>query len=68
MIAHVYVEWRCTSATEFKFHELAAQFEQVTEDSDEAEAIREGIKSLPGFPHQAPADSDFLFVITDVQN
>jgi len=65
---HTFFEWRCTAATQFKFYELVHQFEQVTEDSDDAEAIIEGIKSLPGFPIHAPAGSDFVLVVTDVQN
>ena len=65
---NVFVEWRCTAATQFKFLELINEYEQVTEDSDAAEAIREMIKSLPNYPHQAPVDSDFLLVTTDFQN
>ena len=68
MIAHIYVEWRLTTATKFQFMELIHHYDQVEEDSDEAEAIKEGIKSLPGFPHTAPIDSDFLLVVTDTQN
>ena len=63
-----FVEWRLTSATQFKFYELINEYEQVEEDSDDAEAIREMIRSLPGFPHQAPMDSDFYFEVTDFQN
>ena len=68
MIAHIYVDWRLTSATKFQFMELINMYEQVEEDSDEAEAIKESIKSLPGFPVTAPIDSDFLLVVTDTQN
>lgn len=63
--AHTYVEWRLTKATEFRFRELYHQYTQVDEDSDEAQAIVEMIKSLPGFPVQAPMESDFLFIRTD---
>ncbi len=63
-----YVEWRCTAATKFRFMELINEYEQVDEDSEEAEVIREGIKSLPNFPAQAPIGSDFLIEITDVQH
>lgn len=68
MIAHIYVEWRMTSATNFRLSELGHMLDQVEEDSNAAEAIKESIKSLPGFPHQAPIGSDFLLVVTDVQN
>ncbi len=68
MIAHIYVEWRLTSAVKFQFMELINMYDDVDEDSDDALAIRESIKSLPGFPHTAPIDSDFLLVVTDTQN
>ena len=67
-IMHTYVEWRLTSATKFKFLELMNQYEQVDEDSDEAEAIVESIKSLPGYPVQAPVGSDILLEVTDIMN
>ena len=63
-----YIEWRLTQATKFRFHELINQYEQMDPESDAAFAIREGIKSLPGYPHQAPLDSDILLVVTDVQH
>jgi hypothetical protein len=65
---HTYIIWPLTSATKFRFLELIHQYEQVSEDSDEAEAIREMIKSLPNFPHQAPDMSDILLEVTDIQN
>ena len=68
MQANVYVEWRLNSATKFKFYELIHQYEQVSEESDEAEAVREMIRSLPGYPTQAPDMSDILLVVTDVQH
>jgi hypothetical protein len=68
MQAHVYSEWRLTSATKFRFLELVHQYEQVEEDSDAAEAIRQTIKSLPNYPTSAPTDGDILLVVTDVQH
>lgn len=68
LVARTYVEWRLTAGTKFKFLELIKEYEQVPEDSDEAEAVREMIRSLPGFPYQAPVDSDFELVVTDIQN
>jgi hypothetical protein len=67
-VVRTYVEWRLTSGTQFRFYELINEYEQVDEDSDEAEALRDMIRSLPGFPHQAPVGSDFVFVVTDFQN
>ena len=63
-----YVQWRCTAATKFRFMELINEYEQVEEDSDEAEVIREGIESLPGFPSQAPIGSDFIIEVTSVMH
>jgi hypothetical protein len=68
MKGHIYVEWRMSSATKFRFLELINQYEQVPEDSDEAEAIREMIRSLPNYPHQAPTGSDILLEVTDIAN
>jgi hypothetical protein len=65
---NVFVEWRVTAATQFKFLELIHEYEQVDENSDEAEAIREMIKSLPNYPRSAPVDSDIRLVVTDLQN
>ena len=64
----IFVEWRCTAATQFKFLELINEYEQVGEDSDDAEAIREMIKSLPNYPRSAPIGSDIRLVVTDLQN
>ena len=68
MLIHSYVEWRLTSSTKFKFQELIHEYEQVLEDSDEAEAIKEMIKSLPNYPSAAPVGSDILLVVTDTMN
>jgi len=68
MIGHIWVDWRLTTAIKFQFMELINMYDQVEEGSDEAEAIKESIKSLPGFPVTAPIDSDFLLVVTDTQN
>jgi len=65
---NVFIEWRLTSATHFRFMELIHQYEQVHEDSDDAQAIVESIRSLPGYPLTAPAGSDIRLVVTDVQN
>ena len=65
---HTYIEWPLTSATKFRFLELINHYEQVAEDSDAAEAIKEGIRSLPGYPHLAPDESDILLVVTDTMN
>jgi hypothetical protein len=67
-IVRTYIEWRCTSATEFKFRELYHEYTQVDEDSDDAEALKEMIKSLPNYPHHAPIGEDILLVVTDLQN
>ena len=68
MIMHTYVEWRLTSATKFRFLELINEYEQTLEDSDDAIAITEGIRSLPGYPHEAEVGSDILLVVTDIMN
>ena len=68
MRVRVSAEWRLTSATQFRFLELINQYEQVHEDSEEAAAICEDIKSLPGYPLAAPVGSDILLVVTDTQN
>ena len=67
-LMHTYIEWPLTSATKFRFLELIHEYEQVEEDSDAAEALREGIRSLPGYPHGAPDMSDILLVVTDVMH
>ena len=66
--AHVYVIWSMTSATRFRLEELFEQYCEAEEDSDEAEAITGAIRSLPGFPHQAPIGSDFLYEVTDTHH
>jgi len=63
-----YVEWRLTSATKFNFLELINEYEQVDEDSDEAEAIRDMMQTLPGYPTGCPEESDILLVVTDIQH
>jgi len=68
MTIRTFVEWRLTSATQFRFKELMHHYGEAVEDSDEAQAIVEDIKSLPGFPLQAPEDSDIELVVTDFQN
>ncbi len=68
MIAHVYVEWRLTQSTKFNFLELIQAYEEVEEDSDDAQAIRESIRSLPNYPQAAPEGSDILLVVTDTQH
>jgi hypothetical protein len=67
-IIHTSWEWRLTSATKFKFLELIHEYEQVDDDSDEATALKEMIKSLPNYPHHAPIGEDILLVVTDLQN
>ena len=67
-LMHVYIDWDLTAATKFKFLELINEYEQVDEDSDAAEAIKEAIRSLPGYPQQAPIDSDIYLNVTDVMN
>ena len=68
MIAHTYVEWRLTSQTKFKFLELINMYEDVEEDSPEAEGVREMIRTLPNYPIAAPVGSDILLVVTDLQH
>lgn len=68
MLMHSYVEWRLTSATRFRFMELIHEYDQVLEDSDDAEALKEMIKSLPNYPSAAPVGSDILLVVTDMMN
>jgi hypothetical protein len=65
---NVFVEWRVTSATHFRFLELINEYEQTMEGSDDAFAITEGIRSLPGYPTTAPVGSDIQLVITDKQH
>ena len=63
----IYVDWNLTQATKFKLEELYAQYGEMEEGSDDSLAIVESIKSLPGFPHGAPVDSDFYLNVTDKQ-
>jgi hypothetical protein len=62
------VEWRVSKATNFRFLELMHEYEQTLEGSDDAFAITEGIRSLPGYPTKAPVGSDINVVVTDLQN
>lgn len=62
------IEWRMTSATKFRFHELILLLEDTIEDSDEAEAIKESIKSLPGFPDTGDENVHIQLEVTDVQH
>ena len=63
----IYVEWPLTQATKFQFLELLSLYGEMHEDDPEAQNVVEQIKSLPGFPTNAPIDSDFLLVVTDKQ-
>ena len=67
-IVQTFWQWRVTKATKFKFLELINEYEQVGENSDDAEAIREMIRSLPNYPNHLPLDEDIELVVTDIQH
>ena len=67
------IEWRMTGATQFRFQELMLMLQDTDEDSEDYVAIRESIKSLPGYPHHPTGDLDpdsvhIMIMVTDVQN
>jgi hypothetical protein len=63
----IYIEWPLTQATKFQFLELYSLYSELSDGDPETQVIEEQIKSLPGFPVNAPIDSDFLLVVTDKQ-
>jgi hypothetical protein len=63
----IYIEWPLTQATKFQFLELMSLYGEMNEDDPDTLTVIEQIKSLPGFPVNAPIDSDFLLVVTDKQ-
>jgi hypothetical protein len=64
----IYIEWRLTANTKFRFEELIDQYEQCFDGSEAQSAITEEIKRLPGYPIAAPPETDFLLVVTDRMN
>lgn len=51
--------WRLPSWANDRFGELVIRIEDLPSDSEEAYAIRDEIRSLPGFPLQA-TEHDFI--------
>lgn len=61
---HIYIEWRVNAQTESRFFELMSQYDELTDDDPARDGIVEEIRRLPGFPANAPIDSDFLLIPT----
>jgi hypothetical protein len=59
--------WPLTQATKFQFLELYSLYSEIADGDPEGEIIVDQIRSLPGFPLNAPIDSDFELVVTDKQ-
>jgi hypothetical protein len=65
---HIYIEWRLTQATKFKFEELIHHLDELIDEDPEYLGMVDQIRSLPGYPVNAPHDSDILLVVTDLMN
>jgi hypothetical protein len=66
--ATLYIEWPITSATKFKFFELMSLYDEMDDADPEVWGLVDQIRSLPGYPNNAPPDSDILLVVTDHVN
>jgi hypothetical protein len=53
-------EWRLPQWAEFRFLELVHDLSELPEESDEAAALRDEIRSLPGFPAEA-SEHDLIY-------
>ena len=64
------IEWRLTTQTQFRFQELMTLLSNTEEGSDESEAIKETIRSLPGFPTNEAVSGDvhIFLEVTNVQH
>ena len=52
--------WRLSAQTNLQFTMLLNQRLEVNDDSDEAYAIEDQIKSLPGYPQNVNPDADVI--------
>jgi hypothetical protein len=52
--------WRLSAQTNLQFEMLLKQRLEVQDDSDEAYALEEEIRSLPGFPRNVDPDVDVI--------
>lgn len=52
--------WRLSAQTNLQFETLMKERLAVADDSDEAYAIEDQIKSLPGYPREVNPDVDFI--------
>lgn len=57
------IEWRLPMWAALRFEELLNQLERVEDDSDEAYALKDEIRSLPGFPHNTDPDRDLIYLV-----
>jgi len=64
----IWIEWRLTNATKFRFEELMNHIDELTDDDPEVLGVIDQIRSLPGYPVNAPPESDILLVVTDLMN
>jgi len=55
--------WRLSGTDDRKFRELLLQLEEHQEDSDEAYAIRDEIRSIPGHP---PGTDTYDYIIREI--
>ena len=61
------VSWRTPRWALNKFTEMSRDLDGLDPSSDLAYAIRDEIRSLPGFPANAPEDSEFIIEVTTVR-
>lgn len=52
--------WRLSAQTNLQFTQLLNERMQVPDDSEEAYAIEDQIKSLPGYPQNVNPDVDVI--------
>jgi hypothetical protein len=53
--------WRLSAQTNLQFEQLLRRrYELNDDDSDEAYALEDEIRSLPGFPHPIDPDTDII--------
>ena len=61
-----HIVWRLPLWAFERFKALLDQLELVEDDSDEANALKDELRSLPGFPLDNDPDSDLIhFDVTD---
>ena len=55
-----HILWRLSEANDHRFQSLAQLIAELGHDSDEAHAIRDEIRSLPGYPVNADEFRDVI--------